>query len=214
MLDVHAPEHGIHGVRDFFIHLLTITVGLLIALGLEASVEAVHHRHQRIEAQENLRQELSDNANDLKKIQEAMASERTSFEQALVVAQARAEGKQTTAGNILFHNAHATLSEASWGTASVTGVLNYMEYAEVQRFAEAYQMQRQFLTVQESMLQAYLQLLSHVTVNVGSFDVEAMTPVEAAAAVVDLKHALIQIAAMQDIAQVAEQDYGAAIGKR
>jgi len=31
MLDVHAPEHGIHGVHDFLIHLLTITAGLLIA---------------------------------------------------------------------------------------------------------------------------------------------------------------------------------------
>ena len=51
MLDVHPPEHGIYGVRDFFLHLLTISVGLLIALGLEASVEAIHHRHERNESQ-------------------------------------------------------------------------------------------------------------------------------------------------------------------
>jgi hypothetical protein len=61
MLDVHAPEHGIHGVRDFFIHLLTITAGLLIALGLEAGVEALHHRHQREEAEAMIRQELGVN---------------------------------------------------------------------------------------------------------------------------------------------------------
>ena len=42
MLDVHVPEHGIHRFRDFFLHLFTITIGLLIALGLEASVEALH----------------------------------------------------------------------------------------------------------------------------------------------------------------------------
>jgi hypothetical protein len=41
MLDVHAPEHRIHGFRDFLVHLLTITVGLLIALSLEASVGAM-----------------------------------------------------------------------------------------------------------------------------------------------------------------------------
>jgi hypothetical protein len=56
MLDVHPPERGIHGIRDFFIHLMTITVGLLIALGLENAVEAVHHRHQRKEAEVTLRQ--------------------------------------------------------------------------------------------------------------------------------------------------------------
>ena len=33
--------------RDFFIHIATICVGLLIALGLEQTVEALHHHHQR-----------------------------------------------------------------------------------------------------------------------------------------------------------------------
>ena len=34
-LDVHAPHEPIHGVKDFLLHLLTITVGLLIAVGLK-----------------------------------------------------------------------------------------------------------------------------------------------------------------------------------
>lgn len=33
MRDVHPPEQGIHTLKDFSLHLLTITVGLLIALG-------------------------------------------------------------------------------------------------------------------------------------------------------------------------------------
>ena len=33
MLDVHPPHGKMHGVGDFFLHLFTITVGLLIALG-------------------------------------------------------------------------------------------------------------------------------------------------------------------------------------
>jgi hypothetical protein len=47
MLDVHPPHHPTHGWRDFFIHIATITVGLLIAIGLEQTVEATHHSHQR-----------------------------------------------------------------------------------------------------------------------------------------------------------------------
>lgn len=35
MLDVHVPEHGIHGFRDFFLHLFTITIGLLMLLALK-----------------------------------------------------------------------------------------------------------------------------------------------------------------------------------
>jgi hypothetical protein len=58
MLDVHAPHEKIHGIRDFLLHLFTITVGLLIALALEGCVERWHHRELRNEADANLRQEL------------------------------------------------------------------------------------------------------------------------------------------------------------
>jgi hypothetical protein len=40
MLDVHAPHEGIHTWRSFFTHIATISVGLLIAIGLEQSVLA------------------------------------------------------------------------------------------------------------------------------------------------------------------------------
>ncbi|HVU21764.1 MAG TPA: hypothetical protein VHE09_13615 [Rhizomicrobium sp.] len=53
-MEVHAPEHGIHTWRDFFVHMGTICLGLLIALGLEQAAEAVHHAHQRAELREAL----------------------------------------------------------------------------------------------------------------------------------------------------------------
>jgi hypothetical protein len=58
MLDVHPPEHTPHSWRDFFIHIATIIVGLVIAIGLEQTVEAVHHRHQRRQLEDDLRSEL------------------------------------------------------------------------------------------------------------------------------------------------------------
>jgi len=47
MLDVHAPHQSVHTWKDFFVHIATICVGLLIAVGLEQAVEGVHHHHQR-----------------------------------------------------------------------------------------------------------------------------------------------------------------------
>jgi hypothetical protein len=35
MFDVHPPHSPIHGWRDFFVQLVTITAGLLIALALD-----------------------------------------------------------------------------------------------------------------------------------------------------------------------------------
>jgi len=60
-MEVHPPHHPLHSWTDFFIHIATIIVGLLIAVGLEQSVEALHHRHQRHQLQEDLREEAEKN---------------------------------------------------------------------------------------------------------------------------------------------------------
>ena len=67
MLDVHPPHEAAHTWKDFFIHVATICVGLLIAVGLEQTVEAFHHHHQREELRESL---LEDNQKALRDNQE------------------------------------------------------------------------------------------------------------------------------------------------
>jgi hypothetical protein len=61
MLDVHPPHHPTHTWRDFFIHIATIVIGLIIAIGLEQTVEFFHHRHQLQKAREELRDEIQSN---------------------------------------------------------------------------------------------------------------------------------------------------------
>jgi hypothetical protein len=61
MLDVHAPHQAVHSWTAFFVHIAAISIGLLLALGLEATVGWVHHRHQAHQARELLRQEADRN---------------------------------------------------------------------------------------------------------------------------------------------------------
>jgi hypothetical protein len=61
MLDVHPPHAPTHTWRDFLIHIATIVCGLLIAVGLEQTVEYLHHRHQVQELREALKQEREEN---------------------------------------------------------------------------------------------------------------------------------------------------------
>ena len=61
MIDVHAPHGGLHTWKDFWIHLGTITLGLLIAISLEQSVEWLHHLHQRHQLEEDLHAEAQKN---------------------------------------------------------------------------------------------------------------------------------------------------------
>jgi len=49
VLEPHAPHEAIHSWRSFAIHIAAIAVGLLLALALEQSAEAIHHHHQRSE---------------------------------------------------------------------------------------------------------------------------------------------------------------------
>ena len=51
VLDFHPPHHAANSWRDFFVHIATIVIGLLIAVGLEQTVEWVHPRHQRHQLQ-------------------------------------------------------------------------------------------------------------------------------------------------------------------
>jgi hypothetical protein len=61
VIDVHAPHGGVHTWKDFWIHLGTITLGLLIAISLEQSVEWLHHQHERYQLEDDLHYEAARN---------------------------------------------------------------------------------------------------------------------------------------------------------
>src|SRR5437016_7343200 len=61
MLEVHPPHENVHSWRQLFIHIVAITIGLLIAIGLEQTVVYFHHRHQLQEARRELAVELESN---------------------------------------------------------------------------------------------------------------------------------------------------------
>jgi hypothetical protein len=61
MIEVHPPHENVHTWRQFFIHIAAITIGLLMAIGLEQTVVYFHHRHQLQEARRELADELESN---------------------------------------------------------------------------------------------------------------------------------------------------------
>jgi len=168
MLDVHEPEHPIHGVRDFLLHLFTITVGLLIALGLEASVEALHHRHQREEAESLIRHEIRSNLDLLHQGAPGTLAERQQMMTVLRALEAfeRSAPAALHDSDLVFHE--APIQDAAWRTASSTGALAYMDYAEVERFSDAYKEQALLQTMEEQALDDYLELLPILAHDSGS----------------------------------------------
>jgi len=196
MLDIHAPGHPVFGVRDFFLHLLTITAGLLIALGLEAGVEAVHHRHLRHEAEANILQELRDNRQDIQKCIDAAAAEEASLKSAEMFAQARMQNKPYDIHSIQLGFNLATVRDDSWRTATTTGVVNYMDYSEVKKFSSTYRLQDQFVALQASTLDSYIQLQSYILIG---FDPEKFPPELARVAARDIQQTLAHLEATRQI---------------
>ena len=73
MLDVHPAHHAASTWRDFFVHIATIVLGLIIAVGLEQTVEYFHHRRLAREARENIQQEIATNLATLQENQKLLA---------------------------------------------------------------------------------------------------------------------------------------------
>jgi hypothetical protein len=58
-MEIHPLDAPVHSFRDFVVHLVLIVLGVLIALGAEGIVEAVHHRNLVAEA--NIKAEMREN---------------------------------------------------------------------------------------------------------------------------------------------------------
>ena len=67
MLDVHPPHHPATTWRDFFIHIATIVIGLIIAVALEQTVEHLHNRHIRHDLQAQLLDDARRNVSESEK---------------------------------------------------------------------------------------------------------------------------------------------------
>ncbi|WP_158821310.1 hypothetical protein [Granulicella sp. S156] len=141
-MDVHAPHEPVHTWRDFFTHLTIVTIGLFIALSLEAFVEYVHHRHLVHEARENIRQEIEDNhkaaQEDITLLQQDLDRTNSNLD---TIRRMRANPK-TFKGTLTFTMSFNSLHDAAWNSARDTGALGFMPYKEVQGYADLYQHQK------------------------------------------------------------------------
>ncbi len=137
-MEVHPPDHALHTWRDFFVHMGTICLGLLIAIGLEQTVETLHHRHElaslrqamREDAEKNRREVLRQNADELL-VMQWLKSRMSQVQTAL--------GQRTPlAASPLYPKwgDEDYPSDPSWLAAKTSGVLSFMPEDEIKGYAE------------------------------------------------------------------------------
>ncbi len=156
-MDVHAPERPIHSVREFLLQILTITVGILIALAAEALVSAWHHRQLVADAKANLTNELRANRRELDAaVLKAMPRLTQEQEDAMALVETLLARRPPVSTEITANYSIAQLTSTSWATAQSTGAVAHMEYDEVERFANVYELQARFVGIQDRLVEGYV----------------------------------------------------------
>lgn len=141
MLDVHPPHKFIHGTGEFFLHLFTITIGLLIAVGIEGAVTRYEHHKLAAEARETMTEEIRHNAANVKDALREIDDQRKRMNHNVEQVEAiQLDPKSPVADNAKIDVGYGSTSfeHTAWRTAQATGALSYMPYDQAQKFSSIY----------------------------------------------------------------------------
>lgn len=161
MHEVHAPHQSVHTWKDFLVHIAAITIGLLMALGLEAAVAWFHHRHQAHQAFELLIQEVDRNRiallNDMRSIELAERNHHA----ALAVLRRLRSGNLNPDDHLIWIRNFNPLGSSAWKIVHESGAAAYLPYVLMARYGEIYDTQQ---SINDSERSAYAELQRAISV--------------------------------------------------
>jgi hypothetical protein len=163
MLDVHPPHERMHGFRDFVLHLVTITIGLLIALGLEGCMEWQHHRHLVHEAEAGLGGEIGRNSKTVAALQKQIKDQQMQLDDDLAtLAQMRAH-PAASHQQVTFTFAMHSFDDVAWKTAQTTGAFAYMPYDDANTYSNIYGVQDEVVRVEHQAVEDVMSSASFIS---------------------------------------------------
>lgn len=142
MLDVHPAHHAAGSWKEFFIHIATIVLGLLIALCLEQTVEYFHHRRKVAEVRQELRGEREANKRSFTTETNNWRWETAELENNLIVLETMQKHPGTPdeklPGRLVWFHGSSSHSQAVWDAAKISGVTSLMPREEVEQYEDTY----------------------------------------------------------------------------
>ena len=137
MLDVHSPHQAVHTWKDVFIHIAIIAIGLLLAIGLEQTVEYFHHRHQAREARESIQREIEANISITQKAMQNLIIDRRQLMKVLDLLDSSAPDGQLLP-YLEFAWPTARPQQAAWDAAKIDGSLSLIPSSEIGKASYSY----------------------------------------------------------------------------
>lgn len=142
MIDVHPPHTAAHTWKDFFIHMAAICLGLLIAIGLEQSVEYLHHRHEVAETRAALQIERQQNlalfALEVRSFLRRVPYLKTNLSVLVYVREHPHAPSSAWPGTLDWGVSAVPFNDSAWSIAQRDGVVSYMPNAEVADLTDLY----------------------------------------------------------------------------
>jgi len=139
MLEVHAPHESIHTWKDFFIHIATIVIGLLIAVGLEQGVEWMHHKHQLREVRSQLTEERDLNLRILDRNEELDVQMKAELNADIQLLQRHlVQNRAPLPGNLHYEWYSLALQTGAWQSATQSAAIGLMPEKELILYSYRY----------------------------------------------------------------------------
>lgn len=214
-MDIHPPYGPIHSFKDFVLHLLTVILGILIALSLEGLIEWRHHRSLAEEARSNLTVEIRENRQLLTGGLAAAPDAEHRLKATIETIEAyRKNHRDDRTSKLDWSFGLFPLSATAWSTAASTGALGYMDYSEVQAYTRAYVLQEEFLTIQQSTLGKWLDLQKWLARRDPKGGLSNLNNEEQSQIETDASAALLHTETEEQIAKDLVQQYAKVLGEK
>ena len=191
MLDVHPPHEAAHSWKDFFIHIITIVIGLLIAIGLEQTVEFIHHRHEVQETRKALAEEHEENrkffAVDIADFRLVNASMQNNLQVFLFLQQHPGTPEEKLPGVLHWGLGYEPAIESVWKNAQETQALSLFPRQEAEADANLYWLLEQLDALAKTAYSAVHSAGSYAIVDP---DPSHLTPTQVAEEIEQIKKAI------------------------
>ena len=139
--------------RYFFIELLIVTAGVLIALSVDSLREWNQYRMLVREARATIAREITENKREVDISLSEVKSRRANISNAVRLANDLLATKKSAISEFKLGFSIAEVSSAGWQSAEQTGALSHMDYSEVQKYSRLYAFQELFATQQRQAVQ-------------------------------------------------------------
>jgi hypothetical protein len=201
-MDVHAPHEPINTWRDFALHLVVVTIGLVIALSLEAFVEHLHQRHLLRTAETNLSVELQDNRDLLAGDEHQLDRTEAELQQDIATLLAR-KSNPSVVEPLNFGWTWNGMEDSAWTTARDSGALALMPFDTQQGWSVIYGQQG----VVNDQAHVYILDIYRASAPTRGRAFDQLTPAQLDQAIAGLQQAIADIELLRDFCKSLDRIY-------